>query len=276
MDARHFRVSSSVASLAGAALFWLASFGHAATGLPFTSDFETADFSDWSGGPDPTMSIVDYGAYSGTYAVRSTMPGGTLIDNYKDYFFGDHVAVNGDPADQDLWLRFASQLGSDFEFLDDAYHKLAIINFTDSNGLRRYQLIVTVQRSSGEYFIENLKWNADRSFAYTVHGLSQNQATRYQARLGSWDELKMYVSPNTPGQHDGIIRLWVNGQLAMEYTDLYMREDTDFNPNVLIMSNYTRSSGTQWWDDFYLGESDPGSGGDVAPAAPVIQDVRQP
>lgn len=248
----------------------------AAEGLPFTSDFETGDFSEWAGGPNPTMSVVNSGAYSGTYAVRATMPGGTLTDNYKDYYFGDHASINGDPADGDIWLRLASKLDSDFDFLDVAYHKIAIINFTDENWRRRYQLIVSVQRSTGEYFIENLKWNADRSFAYTVHGLSQNQTTHYPVRFDQWDELKMFARPNTPGERNGVIRFWVNGELAMEYTDLYMREDTSYNPNVLIMSNYSTAAGTQWWDNFYLGESDPGAGSDIAPAAPVMQDIRQP
>jgi hypothetical protein len=243
----------------------------AATGLPFSSDFESGDYSDWSGGREPSMSVVTGGAYQGDRSSRSTMIVDTLTDNYMDYYFGDHVAVGGEPADGELWLALASKLDSDFDFGPTRFHKITIINFTDSNARRRYQMIVTAQRESREYFVELLKWNADRSFAYALPGLSQNRGSSLEIRFGQWDRLKVQMHPNTPGAADGVLRLWVNGELTMEYTDLYMREDSNFNPNVLIMSNYTEAGGTQWWDDFKLGETDPDLGvSDPAPGAPLL------
>lgn len=215
------------------------------------------------------MSIVKGGAYAGNYSVQARMSGSGLTDNYKDYFFGDHGTVNGMPATGELWLKLASKIDSGFDFGSTAYHKIAIINFTEpSTHRRRYQMIINVQRNTRQYFIENLKWNTDGSFAYTVRGLSQNTANKPQFQAGQWDQLKMRIKPNTPGKNDGIAQLWVNGQLTMDYKDIPMRENTNLNPNVMIMSNYTYAKGTQWWDDFYLGEVDPDKQNAASPPMP--------
>ena len=86
----------------------------------------------------------------------------------------------------------------------------------------------------------------------------------------------MYIKPNRPGQANGIVRLWVNGVLKAEHTNVPVREDTSYLPNKLIMSNYVNqlaTSGTQRWDDFYLGESDR-SAAQAPPRAPVLIEVR--
>ncbi len=36
--------------------------------------------------------------------------------------------------------------------------------------------------------------------------------------------IDMYIKVNTPGQHDGIVRGWINGQLAFERTDYMLRD----------------------------------------------------
>jgi hypothetical protein len=247
----------------------------AAARLPFTSSFETGDFSEWQGGRDATLTVSSLSASAGTRAARAVMTLGQPTDNYKDYYFGDHPTVNGEPVtDIGLWLRFDSQFEQGFVFGSGLTHKIALINFCDANGRRRYQILINVWIPTGRYFIEHLRWNADGSFSTSFAGLSQNVGTPVLARLGEWDRLKLYIRPNTPGSANGIVRLWVNGQLKTEYTNVPMREATTFNPNKLILSNYvtsTQTAGVQWWDNFYLGETDP----DVAqynpaPSAPRL------
>jgi hypothetical protein len=41
--------------------------------------------------------------------------------------------------------------------------------------------------------------------------------------LGEWSLAEFYIRLNTPGQADGIIRVWVNGQLTHEYTNVNCR-----------------------------------------------------
>lgn len=250
----------------------------AATRLPFRSSFENGNFSEWGGGGDATMTVTSSEATDGRFSVQALMTQGQTTDNYKDFVFGDHVLVGGQAVStaSGVWLRYDSKFDVGFRFGSSAnVHKSAIVNFEDENGRRRYQVIVNVWNSNREYFVEHLRWNADRSFGGAIPGLAQNQGARAQARLGEWDRVKLFIKPNTPGQSNGIVRLWINGELKMENTAVALREGTNYNPNKLIMSNYvndTSTSGTQRWDNFYLGETDPDGG--VRPNPPTDVDAR--
>ncbi len=43
-------------------------------------------------------------------------------------------------------------------------------------------------------------------------------------RKGEWRQIDQYVRMNTPGEHDGVLRGWVDGELAFERDDLLFRE----------------------------------------------------
>jgi hypothetical protein len=202
------------------------------------------------------------------------MVDGVAADNYKDFYFGDHVVVGGVAADDELWLQFDSKFDADFRFgQNEDIHKIAILNFEDENGRRRYQLVINILVSSQTYFIENLAWNADRSFDKTVNAFSQNVGSPIGLTKGQWENLRMFIKLNTPGQRNGILKFWLNDQLIMDVSDAYMREDTSYNPNKLILSNYVRDTdlvGFQRWDNFYLGEEQPPQ--IVRPKPPILLD----
>jgi hypothetical protein len=260
---------------------FLGAFSHSgmgATRLPFRSSFETGNFSEWNGGLEASLTVTSQVASEGSFSAQSTMTAGSTTDNYKDFVFGDHVQVRGEPVNSTdgVWLEFDSRFDQGFAFASGAIvHKIAILNFEDENGRRRYQLIINVLVGSNQYFIEHLKWNADRSFNRALPGMSQNMGTPATVRFGQWDRIKMYVRPNALGTSNGIVRLWVNDQLKAEYLNVAIREDSPYNPNKFIMSNYVNSAtaaGIQRWDNFYLGVAPPA--GSARPRPPVLQDVR--
>lgn len=249
----------------------------AATGLPFRSSFENGNFGEWNGGLDSTMTVTTETATDGTRSVRSVNTAGQTTDNYKDYIFGDHARVGGTGVTEQngLWLQFDSRFDTGFVFGSNV-HKIAIINLENENSRRRYQIIINIWSSTGAYFVEHLKWNEDGSFNRAMPGMPENVGTPVNQRPGQWDRLKLFIKPNTRGQSNGIVRLWVNGVLKTEYTSVALREDTAYMPNKLIMSNYvnaTVTNGIQRWDNWYLGETDPG-GAAVRPNPPVIQSVN--
>jgi hypothetical protein len=251
----------------------------AASRLPFTSSFETGNFSEWGGGLEASMSVTTTDATQGRYSTQAVMTSGQTADNYKEYLFGYHPRTNGgEPVsvERGIWLQFDSKFDAGFRFGTSApVHKVALINMEDENSRRRYQLIIDVWTATRQYGIEHLKWNADRSFNSGLPGISQNIGTPAQASIGSWDRLKLFIKPNTRGNADGIVRLWVNGVLKAERTNVAVREDTDYLPNKLLMVNYvtdTTTAGTQRWDNFYLGETDPGA--QVRPMPPVQHPVQ--
>lgn len=252
----------------------------AANRLPFRSGFEPGNFSEWGGGLEGSMSVTSQDRASGTYSTQAVMTRGQATDNYKEYLFGDHVRIGGgDPVTttNGLWLSLDSKFDQGFTLGTSAnLHKIALINLEDENGRRRYQLIINVWNSNRQYFVEHLKWNADRTFNRALPGVTQNVGTPVQARLGQWDRLKLFIKPNTRGAADGVVRFWVNGVLKAEYTNVAVREDTGYMPNKLLMVNYvtdTTTAGVQRWDNFYLGETDPDSNA-VRPMPPVLNDVQ--
>ena len=79
-------------------------------------------------------------------------------------------------------------------------------------------------------------------------------------RRGVWERIKIFIKPNTPGQSNGIVRLWVNGVLKADRTSVAVRENTNFLPNKLIVGNYvidTATDGVQRWDNIVLSDVDP-------------------
>ena len=252
----------------------------AATKLPFRSSFESGTWDDWNGGPDTSLRIVSDDATDGRNSARAVMTAGTPTDNYKDFVFGNSNRVPGGVAvteQQGVWMAFDAKFETGFRFGTSAnLHKLAILNFEDENGRRRYQLIVNVRNSDRMYFVEHLKWNADRTFNRAIPGLDQHLGTPAYVRFGQWDKFKLFVKPNTPGVANGIVRLWINGELKVDRTNVAVREDTNYMPNKMILSNYapdSTTSGAQRWDNFYLGETDPG-GSTVRPNPPVLDSVQ--
>jgi hypothetical protein len=262
--------------LSGAALITQPAFS--AARLPFSSSFETGSFSEWNGGLDTSMTVTAAVASSGRYSTQSVMIPGSVTDNYKEYVFGDHPRINGEPVTvaNGIWLTLDSRLDTGFHFADGAtVHKVAIVNLEDSNSRRRYQIIINIIPQSGDYMVDHLKWNEDRSFNRTMPYVSQNVGTAAKVRFGQWDKLKLFIKPNTLGQANGVIRFWVNGTLKAEHTNVALRENVAVNPNKLIMSNYVNTataSGTQRWDNWHLSETDPDAG--VRPNPPVLAPVQ--
>jgi hypothetical protein len=262
--------------LCGAALTTQPAFS--AARLPFSSSFETGTFSEWNGGLDASMTVVGSVASDGRYSTQAVMTPGSITDNYKEYVFGDHPRVNGDPVTvaNGVWLTLDSRFETGFHFADGAtVHKIAIVNLEDASSRRRYQIIINVIPQSGDYFVDHLKWNEDRSFNRTMPYVSQNLGTPAKVRFGQWDKLKLFIKPNTLGQANGVIRFWVNGVLKAEHTNVALRENVAVNPNKMIMSNYVNTataSGTQRWDNFRLAETDPEGG--VRPNPPVLNSVQ--
>jgi hypothetical protein len=246
--------------------------------LPFRSSFEAGSFGEWNGGLDATMTVTGTQATDGSRSAQSVMVAGQTTDNYKEYVFGDHPRVGGSPVTttQGMWLSFDSKFDSGFQFASGAIvHKIAIVNFEDSNSRRRYQLLLNVYVPERVYFFEHLVWNADGSFNRSNTGISQNVGTRAQVRLGQWDKFKIFIKPNTPGRADGVVKMWVNGELKLDHSTIAIRDNTSYNPNKLIMSNYVNSAsaaGIQRWDNWYLGETEPAA--TVRPNPPVLDRVQ--
>lgn len=230
--------------------------------LPFRSSFETGNFSEWHGGTTGRLSVTSEDASAGTYSAKGIMVAGAGADHYKDFYFGNHPTVGGEAVsvERGLWLSFDTKFDTGFTFGSAQVHKIMLINFDDENARRRYQIILNIWVPTGEYFLEHLVWNADRSFNKAIPGIDQNISPDALMRRGEWERIKIFVKPNTSGQSNGIVRMWVNGVLKTDRTSVAVRENTNFLPNKLIVGNYVTdltTNGVQRWDNVVLSDTDP-------------------
>jgi len=54
--------------------------------------------------------------------------------------------------------------------------------------------------------------------------LYQNRPVYFQ--VGQWQKVEHYIQTNTPGNANGIWRMWINGQLAAEHTNIVFTNNT--------------------------------------------------
>jgi hypothetical protein len=72
--------------------------------------------------------------------------------------------------------------------------------------------------------------------------------TNYSFPRNSWVRLEMYLKMNTPGNSDGVAKIWANGVLVADYTNI----------------KFVNSSTQQTWANYQLAPYWGGSGGTVA------------
>lgn len=236
--------------------------------LPFSDSFESGDFRRWDGGRIHDFSVSPASAHSGIHAACGTSSSGKKTDYYQDANFGDHPRADGKAVKAGLYVKFAHKFDAGFDPGTTAnHHKVLLINFEDGNDLRREQIILNVfgnianRANRGQYVVENIHWNADRSFN-SSRFILQNRGVPVSYRPSQWDIIKIYIQPNTSGRTDGAVRVWVNGEIKIEHTGISIRKTT-YNPNLVIIgyyAPYTDIRGTRCWDDIMISESDPDEG----------------
>jgi hypothetical protein len=233
------------------------------TRLPWTSNFDGGDFTEWDGFRNTTgVTIESSGCHDGLCA-RAPLIAGTHNDNYGDLHFGDHYLVRGMKVEE-AWLRLYSRFEAGYSWPAEG-QKIAIINLTNGETSTKYYQVYVTVRGNGEYMVVHSYFAAWRFFP-----LLQNVGTPVSVRAGQWDKVKLHVRLNGPGQANGAVRLWINDQLKAQYDNLNLRETTSFGLNKLNLSSYTNpeatSNGVQWWDSFVLSTTDPDRG--PAPSPP--------
>ena len=236
-----------------------------ASGLPFRDGFESGNFSAWAPGRTGGFTVSSSDHYTGSYAARGVTVMGQTTDYYMDRPFGDHPQAGGVPLDNGVYFKFAHKYDTGFDLgRTQNYNKIFLMNFEDPNNLRRDQVIFETAVNynngarRGEYIFEPTHWNPDGSWL-TGSLVFQNVGTPVKYREGQWDLIKIYMRPNTPNVANGIIRLWVNGVLKAEHTNVNMRF-TSNNLNLAIIGSYvtvTDVAGVRWWDDIQISETDP-------------------
>jgi hypothetical protein len=79
--------------------------------------------------------------------------------------------------------------------------------------------------------------------------------------VGEWFCLEMMMKANTPGEHDGEMAYWINGELAHRVTDMMWRVSPTLALNRVRLQHYITSSDARghsnrvWFDDIVVSTS---------------------
>lgn len=241
-------------------------------GLPFTSGLETGNFSEWNGfGVTGAITASAQNPAQGNYAARIQLTQGTHSEGYVEHRFGDFYNIGLDKVEE-AYLELDSKFDPGYVWPGDS-QKIAILNLTNgTDSQRRYQVYVYVDRN-GRYAVDHsdiANWR--------FYGLPQNVGNAVSVREGQWDHLKLYVRLNTPGLSDGVVQLWINGQLKVSYNSVNIRGGTNYGMGKLIVGSYATdasgSNGIQWWDNVMLSPIDPDITAIARPNAPVLRSIQ--
>lgn len=120
-------------------------------------------------------------------------------------------------------------------------YNVAMVKFEGSNG-QPYKVHANDEKTlfNRVYTVDGQPDNGGPNFGYDSNAgyvrcfmqLPINNAPRlYQNRpvyfqVGQWQKVEHYIQTNTPGNADGIWRMWINGQLAAEHTNIRFSNST--------------------------------------------------
>jgi hypothetical protein len=114
-----------------------------------------------------------------------------------------------------------------------SYHVLLPADFDFQRGGALPGISGAGAGAEGDNFVARLAWRPKglgATLRVTENGVSRAQPAEreaFQFPRGRWVKLEQEIALNTPKKSDGILRLWVDGTLAIERTDMSYRAKPD-------------------------------------------------
>jgi hypothetical protein len=114
-----------------------------------------------------------------------------------------------------------------------SYHVLLPADFEFHRGGVLPGIAGTDGAEQGDSFLARLAWRAKTGGGVTVR-VTENGTTRaslaerqtFDLPRGRWVKIEQEVVVNTPRSSDGILRVWIDGSLALERTDISYRSQS--------------------------------------------------
>jgi hypothetical protein len=210
-----------------------------------TVEWESKPGAPWSYGSAPTdIDCAMPPSPSGGCALRITYPAGT----YSTSFSAGRVAyaVGGQPTDLYLgaWMRYSNP----FTF-HPIGHKVNFFVLAGANpGCRNVSMGYVYTQS---VMAPQICWGVGtKSYFQNVGTWNQN------AHLNEWHWYEEHIRVNTPGIADGIMQVWIDGVLYIDYSNVPIRDvgDTAGFGSIQHTGEWGGGGGTitqtgYWWID---------------------------
>ena len=183
----------TIPSPSQAAIFFDTDFEICSTGT--SSDFPCDGWDDFDTANPGHLEVTTSLAFSGLKSVKGTFDninGSTQAPSiYRSWTRAPHI-----------FARFATRTTPGFQIGANGHTKM--VKFKDDVGYPQLHIL----NRYGSYSIE-MEGSYDYSGTYIL-------STGVAPSSTSWDQIEFEWRLNTPGQSDGLMRMWVNGVLRVE------------------------------------------------------------
>lgn len=225
------------------------------------ADFESGSLEEWVGPyGEVGSSNSEYGfitsseKYSGGYSFQETIPPSAHEGGKLRFSFADN-------PQRVVYSRFYYKCAAPWDPL--TANKFIILNAGNVPGgptTADLQIILDIVHAAGSHLGEFQVEQSNYLNGQTVYvNYRQNVGTPVVRETDRWYLLETLVDAGTPGQSDGRIKLWIDGQLKCDYENVNLLPRTDYSQpplfHWLIVTNYAdpaATTRTSWYDDFVL------------------------
>ncbi len=215
----------------------------------FQSDLDSESMECWASRPDGKKNRKGCGAWTGIGDASIALVDGEIrrsgtkslriTYNKNENVGSSSININSD----NVHFRSYFYFDKDFDFGQgvkigrlQAFNKAASANDID--------VIMTVRSSAGPQC--GVTDMADMGVFYNGRPLGfdwGNVTGKVSLERGRWYALEYQVALNTPGKKDGIVRIWIDGKLLVEKTDLNIRG------NLPKSVNFNRAMVGGWYSN---------------------------
>jgi len=222
------------------------------TDVIFFSGFENDPWQDvwgmeWGPSPEEHFSIISGTEAFSDHALRVEYPAGGYGSEDSGGEFVTRFELLGIEPQDCLHLRYYVRFADDFDFVKGGKLPGLAGGEHNSGGL---------VPDGTDGWSARIMWREDGRLAQYVYYPEQADiwgdyfywTPEETARLipGRWHCLESAVCLNTPGEHDGSLRAWLDGTEALQVDDLRFRDVADLGIDVLYFSSFFGGGDEEW------------------------------
>ena len=251
--------------------------------------------SEWYGAAEgPQFSVQNQIFASGTRAIRHRLSAGMTGDDvaYATQHFGDARAtpVHAAGAGQhfyDIYIQYKVHYSANWDTSpgglvkgievateDDRAHNEVCCN----PGFANYLAVYPPFGNDWNIEVVNKQGPGPEWIAYRQNASGYNSSNRFVMQAGRWYTFEVRRRLNDAGVDNGILQMWVDGVLLINYTNVRHRvprngtfgTDFTYGTNLVMLSEYGPSNRDQsvYYDDFKLSTTYIGTGTTTPPPGP--------
>lgn len=222
----------------------------------FSDDFESGTLSQWQDGvnPDKHRVINDASrAAGGSRYLEITYPGGGEAGWLTRFFMPgyDSLYVSYDVQFEASWTGGTKLLNLRGSRSDNQWSSFGQAgNCPDGSQWFATNVVMLANENPGPIrfytYFPGMQTENDGVTCWGRHsGMGVTNYTGTSAiSPGDWHRVEVFVKLNTPGQSNGVQRMWVDGQLRGEWTGLALRSTNSLKLNSLTLEG-SLMGGTQ-------------------------------